>query len=111
MYFPIGAPSVYSQDLPTKPRDADGVLQDGLETTRKGNNGELISGVGSDSDTTNSTSASDTLRSNSSDRLNRQDDAGTGRYDGLVGMQSSRSGQIFATITFDSITIWQAKVY
>lgn len=118
MYFPIGAPSVYSQDLPSNPRNANYVLQDGLDIRRDNGTGELIPGLGNESDTPSTTSASNTQQSSPSIDGLQQDgsqpgsgNAPSASFHGLVGMQSARNGQIFATITADSITVWQVKVW
>ena len=120
MYFPIGAPSVYSQDLPNIRRDANHVVQDGLDEKKKNEaRNELIPGLNEDTGPSTPSAAPGTPRSqNNSPSVNGSRRDGTMQAHrsrptsslGLAGMQSARSGQLFATITSDSITIWQAKV-
>ena len=116
MYFPIGAPSVYSQDLPAVPRDATHVSDDGLNGIRDEEDHDLMTGREEELTGDTFNGASNPRQPSPLKELTSVDAVQPNQHDtpkgqaGLMGMQSARSGQIFATITTDSITVWQSRV-
>ena len=113
MYFPLGAPSVYSHDLPSRPRDANQFLQDGLFDQQNASTAELVPGLGPPTDAPIQDSSA-SAQEQASVRPRVQDGQACGdhkqREHSLIGMQASRSGHVFATISSDTITVWQTKV-
>ncbi|KAL9081805.1 MAG: hypothetical protein Q9159_007012 [Coniocarpon cinnabarinum] len=111
MYFPLGAPSVYSQDVPTRPRETSQVSNDGVDAGALVGQGTLISDRVDESQTLGDEPTFSGQSPPSSQDSQLEND-GTGLYHrGLTGLQASRNGHIFATITGDTITVWQTKAY
>lgn len=130
MYWPIGAPSVYEQDIPTLKSD---VTNDGLPRSPSQQPESLIPDLEkhsvADSNSlqnlepaTNGTGVG-SHGSHLDHRLDRNGSANerpqrdyfklkSNESDGstILGVKSSRAGHIFATITREALTVWQTKV-
>lgn len=116
MYWPIGAPTVYEQDL------AGGDFHHAIDdsSSKEANSQDLISGPS----TTQSEESLEPLPAIEDINGHGTPMLGGEKHgilshkhleqpqkdSGIIAMQPSRSGQIFATITLDALTIWEARV-
>ena len=130
MYWPIGAPSIYEQDL----RIPDGALSDdGLNQSTQQKSESLIpdlekqnvspsgsppddeggtNGISTDDDGPQTQSQEDTngfvggtfKEKSPGVNAQRRDDSA------IIGVKSSRTGHLFVTITRTTLSVWQTKV-
>lgn len=118
MYWPLSAPRIYSANIPSSPPSAlnspttyesdDGLPSPGAE---QGEQHEDNSNAGTEHDTDGETSGKHSEMVRESKGKEREDgDAEGDEGEGILDIQVSRNGFIFATITRSDLTIWQSRV-
>ncbi len=103
MYWPIGGPRAYEQELPNHPSQ---LSHDGINGPEK----KSIRTISQDAIVYNGPSRSpvdQTTKKNSWETTSIPDQEDNGD---IIGMRVARQGHLFATITFSSLTVWQTKV-
>ena len=124
MYWPIGAPRIYEQQLPTKLASTS---DDGLDTSRRarksksGDRRVKEERERSSSANPGPTSISELDRNDDSPRgdlspengqnSKAEDDAKANDDGSILCLRVPRTGHTFATITRNSLTVWQTKVF
>lgn len=97
MYWPIGAPTIYEQDLV----DDLTTSEDGLSGTIHEETSETLDDEGEGNGQHERPSTSGGVRAKRNDARNAQV---------ILAMSSSRTGNLLATMTEQRISIWQTKV-
>ena len=111
MYWPIGAPRSYEQQLPTKHAilSDDGYARSRSKSaegkrTAKNENGDVPEGAEQGEEASQKVDAESYPEPDNEEAANKSDDGG------IIGVRVSRVGSTFATITKTSLTVWQTKV-
>ena len=120
MYWPIGAPRVYAADVEHHYDHRSSLSEDGLEdrpaeSVERGNGGRPVLGSGNSEEGrkleksgTVSEASITTNGYRSSEAKGRASSKSTPK-EPLIGLRVSRNGQMFATITASTLTLWQTR--
>jgi len=115
MYWPLGAPRSYAQQLPL---ELSQISRDGIENSpRAAQNSDVADEQNNNENNVNTTSQ------HAHSKQSHQDSQAEGDINGpsneaenttddgkILSLRVSRYGHIFATITSSSLTVWQTQV-